>query len=75
MKAAVINEFGDVDVFKYADVETPTPRTGHVLVKVLAAGINRFDHYIREGSVTPELNFPHILGTDIAARSQNSGPR
>ena len=31
-----------------------------------AAGVNRFDHYIREGSVTPELPFPHILGADVA---------
>ena len=73
MKAAVINEFGDVDVFKYADVATPTPRAGQVLVKVLAAGVNRFDHYIREGSVTPELDFPHILGADAAGEVAELG--
>ena len=55
MKAAVIHEFGDFEALKYEDVETPKPKPGNVLVKVLAAGINRFDHYIREGSVTPEL--------------------
>ena len=74
MKAAVINEFGDVDVFKYTDVATPTPRAGQVLVKVLAAGVNRFDHYIREGSVTPELDFPHILGADAAGEVAELGP-
>ena len=66
MKAAVIHEFGDVDVLKYEDIDTPRPRPGHILIKVLAAGINRFDHYIREGSVVPELPFPHILGADAA---------
>lgn len=47
MKAAVIHQFGDFDVLKYEDVPTPTPRPGHILIKVLAAGINRLDHYLR----------------------------
>ena len=55
MKATVIHEFGDVDVLKYEDVPTPRPKPGHVLIKVLAAGVNRLDHYIREGSIVPEL--------------------
>ena len=60
MKAAMIRRFGDVDVLKYGNLETPSPRPGHILIKVLAAGINRFDHYIREGSVAPELPLsPH----------------
>ncbi len=62
MKATVIKEFGDFDVLKYEDIKTPKPRAGHVLIKVLAAGVNRLDHYIREGSIVPELAFPHILG-------------
>ena len=64
MKAAVIHEFGDVDVLRYEDIETPKSKPGHVLIKVLAAGVNRLDHYIREGSIVPELPFPHILGAD-----------
>ena len=64
MKAAVIHEFGDVNVLKYEDVETPKSKPSHVLIKVLAAGVNRLDHYIREGSIVPELPFPHILGAD-----------
>ena len=66
MKAAMIHEFGDVDVLKYEEIETPEPRFGHVLIKVLAAGINRLEHYLREGSLVPELPFPHILGADAA---------
>ena len=74
MKAAVIHEFGDFEALKYEDVETPKPKPGNVLVKVLAAGVNRFDHYIREGSVTPELPFPHILGADAAGEVAEVGP-
>ena len=73
MKAAVIHKFGDVDVLKYEDIETPKPKPGNVLIKVLAAGVNRFDHYIREGSVVPELPFPHILGADAAGEVTDLG--
>lgn len=64
MKASVIHKFGDVNVLKYEDIETPKPKKGNLLIKILATGINRFDHYIREGSVVQELPFPHILGAD-----------
>ena len=64
MKAAVIHEFGDVNVLSVEDVPAPKPKAGHAVVKVLAAGINRLDHYIREGSIVPELPFPHVLGGD-----------
>ena len=73
MKAAVIHEFGDVDVLKYEDIETPKPKPGHILIKVLAAGINRLDHSIREGSIAPELPFPHILGADAAGEVAELG--
>jgi NADPH2:quinone reductase len=73
MKAAVIHEFGDVGVLKYDDIPTPKTEPGHILIKVLAAGINRLDHYIREGSVIPELSFPHILGVDAAGEIAELG--
>ena len=64
MNAAVIRQFGDFGVLKVESIKRPKPKPGEVLIKVLAAGVNRFDHYIREGSVVPELPFPHILGAD-----------
>ncbi len=73
MKATIIREFGDFDILKYEDIATPKPRAGHVLIKVLAAGVNRFDHYLREGSVVPELPFPHILGADAAGEVAELG--
>ncbi len=79
MKASVIRQFGDADMLSFEEVETPNPKPGHVLIKVLAAGVNRFDHYIREGSVTRELALPHILGGDavgeIAVLGQGVGDR
>jgi NADPH:quinone reductase-like Zn-dependent oxidoreductase len=75
MKAAVIHEFGDVDVLKYEDIETPKPGPSQVLVKVLAAGVNRFDHYITPLALAPSfaLRSLHLPGTyaqyiDVPAR-------
>jgi NADPH:quinone reductase-like Zn-dependent oxidoreductase len=64
MKAAVIRAFGEPEVLQIEEVETPRVRPGNILIKVLAAGINRLDHNIREGGIAPELPFPHILGAD-----------
>ncbi len=73
MKAAVIHEFGDFDALQHEDIERPSPKPGHVSIKVLAAGVERLDHYIREGSIVPELPFPHILGADAAGEVADLG--
>jgi len=75
MKAVVIHKFGDVNVLKYEDIETPRPKPGHILIKVLAAGINRLDHYMREGSLGPAPSFPHILGSDLAGEVAELGEK
>lgn len=64
MKAVVMTKFGDADVLETRDVETPRPNSGELLIRIEAAGLNRLDHYIREGGVNPELTFPFILGSD-----------
>ena len=63
MKAAVIHEFGGPDVLRYEEVATPKARPGHIVIRILATGVNRLEHYIREGSVLG-LQFPHVLGSD-----------
>jgi len=73
MKAAVLTDFGDFDVLKYQDIDTPKPKRGYILIKVLAAGINRFDHYLREGSVTRDIPLPHILGADASGEVAELG--
>ena len=74
MKAAVIHNFGEADAIQFEEIATPTPRPGHILIKVLAAGVNRLDHYLREGSVVPDIAFPHILGADAAGEVAEIGP-
>ena len=74
MKAVVFRQFGGVEVLRYEDIEIPRPKPGNILIKVLAAGVNRLDHYIREGSVVPQLPFPHILGADAVGEVVELGP-
>jgi len=73
MKAAVIKEFGGPDVILYEDIEKPKVKAGHVLVKILAAGVNRLDHYVRGGGYIPEIDTFRILGADGAGEIAELG--
>lgn len=66
MLAVTMEKFGAPGVLRQTEVTIPAPRPGEVLVRILAAGLNRLDHYIREGSVTRDIVLPHILGSDAA---------
>ncbi|MEZ5935424.1 MAG: zinc-binding dehydrogenase [Alphaproteobacteria bacterium] len=74
MKAAVFRAFGPPEVLRLDEVPEPRPGEGQVLIKVLAAGVNRLDHYIREGAITTDLPLPHVLGSDIAGEVAEVGP-
>ena len=39
MKATVIHKFGDVDVLKREDIERPSPKPGHLLIKASQGGL------------------------------------
>ena len=68
MRAARIHGFGDPDVFEVEDSPTPELRAGEVRIKILAAGINRLEDYIRNGDFLTEdqVSFPRILGADAS---------
>lgn len=68
MKAMIVNKFGGTDVFESTEVEKPSVKTGHVLVKIKATSVNTVDTMIRQ--MGPELPLsppaPAILGMDFA---------
>lgn len=66
MKAAVFREFGPARVLQLEEVPTPEPRAGHVLIKVLAAGVNRLEVFLRQGTITRDIALPHVLGSDAS---------
>ena len=75
MKAMVIDEFGGPEVFRAAEVETPTPGDGEVLVRVEASSVNPVDTKIRSGvlaAIAPP--FPAILHGDVAGVVESVGP-
>jgi NADPH2:quinone reductase len=63
MKTIRIHQFGGPNVLKLEDVPDPIPKTGEVLVRVAAAGINPFETYVRAGNYGPR-SFPFTPGVD-----------
>jgi NADPH:quinone reductase-like Zn-dependent oxidoreductase len=64
MKAAVIHEHGDLDVLRVEEIEEPPPGAGEVVLKVLYAGLNHLDIWVRKGRPGAKLQMPHVLGSD-----------
>lgn len=64
----ILNEYGENSVFEYTQVEKPTLKPGHVLIKIAASSINTVDTMIRQmGSDLPlSPAAPAILGMDFA---------
>jgi NADPH:quinone reductase-like Zn-dependent oxidoreductase len=63
MKAAVIHEAGGPEVLKIESLTIPTPKTGEVLIRVKAFGLNRSELFTRQGH-TPGFEFPRVLGIE-----------
>jgi NADPH:quinone reductase-like Zn-dependent oxidoreductase len=72
MKAVRLHEFGGPEVLVYEEVPLPTIKSGEVLVRVRAVGINPPDWYLRDGfkilppEWRPPIPLPIIPGTDIS---------
>ena len=49
VKAAVIHEYGPARLLRYEDYPDPIARSGEVVVKVAAAGVNPVDAIERTG--------------------------
>lgn len=72
MKAIRFHEFGGPDVLRYEEIPRPELKSGEVLVRVHAIGVNPPDWYVREGmkilppEMRPTVPLPYIPGTDIS---------
>lgn len=67
-RSVVVNGYGGVDNLEVIQGEIPAPGPGEVLVKVVVAGINHIDAFIRQGKFRAEVTAqpPHGQGTDFA---------
>jgi NADPH2:quinone reductase len=66
MKAACITRTGPPDVIEVIERPDPRPEPGQVVVRVKACAVNPIDTYIRAGTVAMPLEFPFIVGCDLA---------
>jgi NADPH:quinone reductase len=73
MQAATIATFGDADVLNFGEVPTPSPKAGHVLIKVEAVGTNYYDTLVRSGIVTRSIPLPHVVGSDVVGHIEKVG--
>ena len=63
MRAAVIYEAGPPDALKLVKRPIPKPKSGEVLIRVKAFGLNRSELFTRRG-YSPDVTFPRILGIE-----------
>jgi len=66
MKAVIFRKHGDESVLELADVPAPAAGARDVLVRVHAVALNHLDIHVRRGWPGLMLDFPHVLGADVA---------
>ena len=64
MKAIVVREFGPPEVMKLENVPTPELEGSQVLVRIMAAGVNPVDTYLRSGIHAHAPKLPYTPGKD-----------
>jgi NADPH:quinone reductase-like Zn-dependent oxidoreductase len=80
MRAAICDRYGPPEVVRIAEVATPTPAAGEVLVRVHASTVNRTDCGVRSGRPAVARLFyglarprATILGNEFAGRVETVG--
>jgi NADPH:quinone reductase len=64
MQAIQVSQFGGPEVLELSDIALPQPRSGEVLVRVLAAGVGPWDASLRRGGWSGSL--PYVPGGEFA---------
>ena len=73
MRVVKISEFGPPEVLKIAERPRPQPGPGDVLIKVVAAGVNRPDVIQRYGKYPPPPGASDIPGLEVAGHIATLG--
>ena len=73
MKAIRVREFGPPDAMRLEEVPDPVPGPGQVLVRILAAGVNPVETYIRSGTYPRRPALPYTPGNDAAGIVEAAG--
>lgn len=73
MKSIEIRKPGGAEELILTDTPKPIPKTGEVLIKVKAAGVNRPDILQREGRYPPPHGASEVLGLEVAGIIEETG--
>jgi len=63
MKAIILASPGDPSALQLQEIAKPSPRSGWVLIKVKAFGLNRSEMFTRQGH-SPSVQLPRVLGIE-----------
>lgn len=74
MKAIRVHAFGGPEVMQISTLPDPEPGPGQVLVRVVAAGVNPVETYIRSGKYARLPELPYTPGSDGAGIVFRTGP-
>ena len=66
MRVISLAGFGGADVLKIGEAAKPEPGEGEVLIRVVAAGVNRADLLQRQGHYPPPAGASETLGLEVA---------
>ena len=73
MKAIVVREFGEPEVMRVEEMAKPEPTGPQVLVRIMAAGVNPVDTYLRTGIHAHAPKLPYTPGKDGAGIVESVG--
>ena len=74
MKAAVMHEPGGPEVLQIEELPVPEPKSGEILIRVKAFGVNRSELFTRQG-LSPDVKFPRVLGIEASPITGPEGNR
>lgn len=74
MRAVVVREPGDESVLEIGEVETPSPGSGELRIRVRAFAVNRADLMQRRGLYPPPPGASELLGLECAGEVAEVGP-
>ena len=75
MRAIQIEDFGGPEVLKLADLPTPEPGDGEVLIRVARAGMNYADTHQRTNDYLANYDLPLVPGGEVAGVREDTGER
>lgn len=73
MRAVVVTEPGGPEVLQIADVEDPTAGPGELLIRTVAAGVNRADILQRQGHYPPPKGTTDTIGLEVSGHVEAVG--